>query len=141
MFKILQKTFKTGIATVEYPAAAARVSQHFRGRPDFDFDPWRDARPAAEACPTGAISLDESRQSRKVTVDYGLCIYCGQCADASTDGSVRMTSEFELATRERESLVRAVEYTLTPDGEHERLVSERIPPADTGARLTNAIRR
>src|ERR1035438_7391449 len=64
MFKILQKTVTTGIATVAYPDVPAVVSAHFRGRPDFDFASWRDARPAAEVCPTGAIERTGGRVSR-----------------------------------------------------------------------------
>ena len=60
MFKILQKTVATGIATVAYPDVPAVVSAQFRGRPEFDFASWRDARPAAEVCPTGAIALSDS---------------------------------------------------------------------------------
>src|ERR1039458_10334525 len=59
MFKILQKTLTTGIATVAYPDVPAVVSGQFRGRPEFHFASWRDARPAAEACPTGAIVLHD----------------------------------------------------------------------------------
>jgi Ni,Fe-hydrogenase III small subunit/Pyruvate/2-oxoacid:ferredoxin oxidoreductase delta subunit len=101
MFKILQKSFKTGIVTSTYPKTPARVSAHFRGRPEFDFERWRDARPAAEACPTGAIAVRDDG----VAVDYGRCIFCGQCADVSSDGAVRVTREFELAATDRRDLV------------------------------------
>ena len=37
MFKILQKTVTTGIATVAYPDVPAVVSAQFRGPPEFDF--------------------------------------------------------------------------------------------------------
>ena len=121
MFKILQKTVKTGIVTVNYPAEPAKISQHFRGRPSFDFDKWRDARPAAEVCPTGAISLSDKGDSRKVTVDYGLCVFCGLCAEASSDQAVRITQEFELATSDRRNLVLTAEYTLNADRTHRRL--------------------
>src|SRR6266567_8530588 len=105
MFKILQKTVKTGTVTVNYPDEPAEISQHFRGRPSFDFGKWKDARPAAEVCPTGAISFRDSDDSRKVTVDYGLCVFCGLCAEASSDKAVRITQEFELATKDRSNLV------------------------------------
>src|SRR5229473_8107979 len=121
MFKILQKTVKTGIVTVNYPAEPAKISQHFRGRPSFDFDKWRDARPAAEMCPTGAISLSDTSDSRKVTVDYGLCVFCGLCAEVSSDQAVRITQEFELATTDRRNLVLAAEYTLNADRTHRQL--------------------
>jgi len=133
MFKILQKTVKTGIVTVNYPAEPAKISQHFRGRPSFDFDKWKDARPAAEVCPTGAISLADKADSRRVTVDYGLCVFCGLCAEASSDQAVRITQEFELATSDRRNLVLTAEYTLNADRTHRRLhkVDRRLVNAET----------
>jgi len=121
MFKIIQKTIRTGIVTKAYPAELAHVSEHFRGRPHFDFEKWTDARPAAEACPTGAISLRDSNDSREVTVDYGLCVFCGLCAEASSDKAVRITQEFELATKNRRNLVLTAEYTLNADHTHRQL--------------------
>jgi Ni,Fe-hydrogenase III small subunit/formate hydrogenlyase subunit 6/NADH:ubiquinone oxidoreductase subunit I len=115
MFKILQKTVSTGTVTANYPAEPARISERFRGRPSFDFDKWKDARPAAEVCPTGAISLFDYDESRRVTVDYGLCVFCGLCAEASSEQALRMTQEFELATSDRRNLVLTAEYTLNAD--------------------------
>src|SRR6266700_7149209 len=115
MFKILQKMAKTGTVTVNYPAEPAKVSKHFRGRPDFDFEKWKDARGDAEVCPTGAISLSDKSGSRIVTVDYGLCVFCGLCAEASSDQAVRITQEFELATSDRSNLVLTAEYALNAD--------------------------
>src|SRR6266568_4976261 len=121
MFKILQKTIKTGIVTVNYPAEQAKISDHFRGRPNFDFEKWKDARPAAEVCPTGAISLSDKGDSRKVTIDYGLCVFCGLCAEASSDQAVCITQEFELATSDRSTLVLTAEYALNADRTHRGL--------------------
>jgi Ni,Fe-hydrogenase III small subunit/formate hydrogenlyase subunit 6/NADH:ubiquinone oxidoreductase subunit I len=121
MFKILQKTISTGIVTANYPAEPAKISKCFRGRPNFDFEKWTDARPAAEVCPTGAISLSDEGDFRKVVVDYGLCVLCGLCAEASFDQAVRVTQEFELATSDRRNLVLTAEYTLNPDRTHRGL--------------------
>jgi Ni,Fe-hydrogenase III small subunit/formate hydrogenlyase subunit 6/NADH:ubiquinone oxidoreductase subunit I len=120
MFKILQKTIRTGVVTTAYPSRPARVSDHFRGRPSFDFEEWQDARPAADECPTGAISCLDRGDSRKVTVDYGQCVFCGLCAEASPE-AVSVTKEFELATPDRGSLVLTAEYTLNADGTHRAL--------------------
>ena len=79
MFKILQKSFSVGTATADYPRISPRLAEQFRGCPEFDFEAWSDARPAAEACPTGAIALNDSDGVRQVTVDYGRCIFCGEC--------------------------------------------------------------
>ncbi len=123
MFKILQKTLSTGIATNPYPQTAALVSEQFRGRPAFDFPAWQDARPAAEACPTGAIAVRDSGLTREVAIDYGLCVFCGECARVSYAGGVRMTREFELATRSREGLRITAQYELYADGTHKQLIS------------------
>jgi Ni,Fe-hydrogenase III small subunit/formate hydrogenlyase subunit 6/NADH:ubiquinone oxidoreductase subunit I len=136
MFKILQRTFATGIATVAYPDQPAVVSEHFRGRPEFDLASWRDARPAQEICPTGAIALSDQDGRRKVTIDYGLCVFCGQCSEASTDGAVRITRNFELATRDRASLVVEAEYSLAADGTHDRWLGTTEA---AGERLSEAI--
>jgi Ni,Fe-hydrogenase III small subunit/formate hydrogenlyase subunit 6/NADH:ubiquinone oxidoreductase subunit I len=123
MFKILQKTVRTGVVTTDYPATPARPPLMSRGKPEFDFKVWRDARPAAEVCPTGAIAVRDTGDSRTVTVDYGLCIFCGLCAESEPHGAVRVTREFELAARGRRHLVIAAEYRLKPDGTHGELRS------------------
>jgi Ni,Fe-hydrogenase III small subunit/formate hydrogenlyase subunit 6/NADH:ubiquinone oxidoreductase subunit I len=144
MFKILQQTVTTGIATVAYPDVPAVVSAHFRGRPEFDFASWHDARPAADVCPTGAIVVGQaiSPANRRVTVDYGLCIFCGQCADASPDGAVQITTDFELATNQRASLILAADYSLNPDGTHHQMIAEyqgEPTPDEVGGRVSEAI--
>ncbi len=148
MFKILQKTVSTGIVTVNYPAEPARISDRFRGRPSFDFEKWKDARPAVDVCPTGAISLRDKGDSREVTVDYGLCVFCGLCAEASADQAVQITQEFELATAERRNLVLIAEYALNPDGTHHELskVDRQLVDAEAtaetlGQKVHRAIRK
>ena len=121
MFKIIQKTIATGIVTTKYPSEPAQISEHFRGRPTFDFEKWKDARPAAEVCPTGAISVCDDHGSRRVTVDYGLCVFCGLCAEASADEAVLVTQEFELATANRRNLVVTAIYSLNTDRTHGQL--------------------
>lgn len=121
MFKIIQKTIATGIVTTKYPGEPAQISERSRGRPSFNFEKWKDARLAAEVCPTGAISLLDCDDSRKVTVDYGLCVFCGLCAEASSDKAVRITQEFELASADRGNLILAAEYSLNSDRTHRDL--------------------
>lgn len=141
MFKILQKTLRVGTATADYPRIAPRLAEQFRGRPEFDFEAWRDARPAAEACPTGAIAVCDRGNGRQVTVDYGRCIFCGECAEASSDGAVRMTQEFALAATDRRMLVLTAEYTLHADGSHAGLRAATRGPSieDAGRRIETAI--
>jgi Ni,Fe-hydrogenase III small subunit/formate hydrogenlyase subunit 6/NADH:ubiquinone oxidoreductase subunit I len=116
MFHIFQKSAQTGLVTIGYPQKPAQISAQFRGAPAFDFSTWRDARPATEACPTGAIHIQDSGARRTVTVDYGLCNFCGECAEADVSGAVKITQNFELAVRQRGDLIVTAEYPLSPEG-------------------------
>ena len=141
MFKILQKSFNVGSATADYPNISPRLAEQFRGCPEFDFEAWSDARPAAEACPTGAIVATDSDGVRKVTVDYGRCIFCGECEAASADGAVSMTRKFELAASDRCDLVLTAEYALHSDGTHSTLQSSTSGRGseEPGKRIAEAI--
>jgi Ni,Fe-hydrogenase III small subunit/formate hydrogenlyase subunit 6/NADH:ubiquinone oxidoreductase subunit I len=137
MFKILQATFRTGTVTSPYPEKPAVVSSRFRGRPRFDLERWGDARPAAAACPTAAIAIEDSGNSRRVTVDYGRCNFCGLCAG----GAVVVTQDFELAARSRQALVLTAEYELNPDGTHVRLLRSMDGREEAVGRLKQGIHR
>ena len=141
MFKILQKSFRVGTATADYPRLAPRLAEQYRGCPEFDFAAWSDARPAAEACPTGAIAVSDHDGARQVTVDYGRCIFCGECEAASANGAVKMSRQFELAVTTRRDLVLTAEYTLRSDGSHAELKSATSGPAveEPGKRIAEAI--
>ena len=138
MFKILRKTAQTGLVTIGYPDSPAAVSAQFRGAPRFDFARWRDARPAAEACPTGAISISEGPHARQVTIDYGLCVYCGQCAE---EGAVEITRQCELAVRQREDLTITAEYALDAEGVQRELKSLRRAEAPLASKVRDSIHR
>ena len=122
MFHIFKNAAQTGLVTIGYPQAPAQITEHFRGAPSFEFPGWRDARPAAAVCPTGAIAVEDSAERRLVKVDYGLCIYCGECAGADSSGAVKITRDFELAVRERGDLVSIAEYPIEADGSQGELV-------------------
>jgi Ni,Fe-hydrogenase III small subunit/formate hydrogenlyase subunit 6/NADH:ubiquinone oxidoreductase subunit I len=122
MFHIFKKSVQTGLVTIGYPQKPAQISAQFRGAPAFDFSAWRDARPATEACPTGAIQFQDADARRSVRVDYGLCNYCGECAEADGGGAIKITQDFELAVRRRGDLIVTAEYALLPDGSQGELI-------------------
>ena len=120
MFEILRKSLRTGVVTTSYPETPVEISRFARGRPEIDWPQWKDARPAAAACPTGAISFQDAGERRNVRLDLAKCTFCGLCAEA--DKAIRMTNVCECAARRREDLVTEASYSLKPDGRHERLV-------------------
>jgi Ni,Fe-hydrogenase III small subunit/formate hydrogenlyase subunit 6/NADH:ubiquinone oxidoreductase subunit I len=141
MFKILDKTLRTGIVTTGYPESPAALSPNFRGQPEFDLAKWYDARPAAEVCPSGAITVVDSEVSRSVTVDYGRCIFCGECAAASDDRGVQITQNFELAATSRGALVVSAAYELNRDGTHKELLAAGTGIEASGRKLQGEIHR
>lgn len=123
MFKIINETIRTGIVTCDYPKAAAHVAEGYRGLPKIDFSAWQDALSAAAACPTGAIAVKDRDGLRDVIVDYGLCVFCGLCAEAPPQGAIQITPEFELAVEDRKDLIVTAQYSLNHDGSHGKLTS------------------
>jgi Ni,Fe-hydrogenase III small subunit/formate hydrogenlyase subunit 6/NADH:ubiquinone oxidoreductase subunit I len=124
MFDIIRQSLKTGIVTTRYPAAPPEVSSRARGRPEIDWAHWKDARPAAAVCPTGAISFEDANGGRLVRLDLAKCVFCGLCAEAAPE--IRMTNICLCAARQRGDLVAGARYRLNNDASHERLVA---PPA------------
>jgi Ni,Fe-hydrogenase III small subunit/formate hydrogenlyase subunit 6/NADH:ubiquinone oxidoreductase subunit I len=124
MFETLWQSLKTGVVTTDYPQSSPEVSVRARGKPEIDWANWKDARPAAAVCPTGAIDYrDESAPptaNRTVTLDLGKCVFCGLCADA--DSAIRMTNQCELAAGARQSLRHTARYRLNDNGTHHRLM-------------------
>lgn len=119
MFKILNQAFATGIVTTDYPARPMEPLPNLRGRPVIDFEKAADCLPAALVCPTGAITVEDKLEHRKVTLDYGLCIFCGLCAEASADNTIRITKEIELAAQQRSDLVSSAYYRLDAAGKQQ----------------------
>jgi Ni,Fe-hydrogenase III small subunit/formate hydrogenlyase subunit 6/NADH:ubiquinone oxidoreductase subunit I len=141
MFEILRKSLATGIVTTDYPLVPVEMSSQARGRPEIDFANWRDARPAAAACPTGALACEDGGGTRAVKLDLGKCTFCGLCAEA--DPAIRMTNVRELATRHKADLVTTATYELSPSRAQEKLldpqpsnVKPQLPSLDAiGAEL------
>src|SRR5437773_11362241 len=120
MFEILKKSLRTGIVTTPYPTGAPELSSSARGRPEIDFRNWKDARPAAQVCPTQAISFTDKEGVRIASLDLGKCVFCGLCAEA--DAAIRITNVCEFAARRRTDLTCSARYRLNADGTHDSLL-------------------
>jgi Ni,Fe-hydrogenase III small subunit/ferredoxin len=137
MFEILIKSLATGIVTRPFPLGPESGCRSAgRGRPEIDFAKWKDARPAAEACPTGALACADRNRSRTVVLDLGKCTFCGLCAEA--DPAVRMSHLTGLAARRREDLIASAVYELNEDGTQKpdpKVTTSTLTQADAGGRL------
>ncbi|MBI5384860.1 MAG: NADH-quinone oxidoreductase subunit NuoB [Verrucomicrobia bacterium] len=133
MFETLRQSLKTGVVTTSYPLTPPEVSLRARGKPEIDWVNWRDARPAAAVCPTGAIECgDESapNAARTTTLDLGKCVFCGLCAEA--DMAIRMTNQCELASVTREGL-----RLTAPANSSAAIANRQSPIADRQSAIRN----
>lgn len=112
MLDIFYERFLQKSRTVGYPKALPALSPRFRGRPFLDAELCDAARGVScdicrQTCPTGALSFDEQGPA----LDMGMCIFCGRCARACPKEALVFTTDWRLASTEREALViRPAEY-------------------------------
>src|SRR5438105_14605776 len=85
MFETLRQSLKTGIVTIAYPDKPREASGRARGRPEIIWANWKDARPAARVCPTGAMSHVDTNAQRVAQRDLAQCIFRGCCAEEDPD--------------------------------------------------------
>jgi len=116
MLRILKRTLSGGLATNAYPAVVTEPPDGFFGKPVIDFARCSLRPEYAEVCPTGAISWKPGVEgSGTLAIDYGQCIFCGECARQFPE-VISMAKDFQLAASTRSALVTSALYVQT-DGE------------------------
>src|SRR5215471_14209673 len=132
MFETLRQSLKIGVITSSYPQTPPEISSQARGKPEIDWAKWKDARPAAAICPTGAISYKDENGQRTARLDLAECIFCGLCAEVDT--AIQMTKSCELATTKRAQLATSATFKLRPDGAHESLLGKGADERSSASR-------
>jgi Ni,Fe-hydrogenase III small subunit/NAD-dependent dihydropyrimidine dehydrogenase PreA subunit len=114
MFKFIKKGFQTGIVTTSYPAKPDPAPAGFRGRPEVNPEKCteEDFRRYEEICPTEAMTLTEGI----FEIDYGRCVFCGLCEERGREGAVKLTTEYEMASRKKEDLVLSINLDGSSEG-------------------------
>jgi Ni,Fe-hydrogenase III small subunit/NAD-dependent dihydropyrimidine dehydrogenase PreA subunit len=76
------------------------MPERFRGLPILDRARCEPGcAKCVEVCPTEAITSDGG-----LRIDLGRCLFCPECANACPAGAIRFTSEYRLATSDRNDL-------------------------------------
>ena len=101
MLKAVIARLRQGHRTIKYPSAPPPpMPDRFRGRPVLDASKCRSGCTAcAEACPTGAISLEGGRR-----IDLGKCLFCADCVAACPEGALAHERDYRLSVSRREDL-------------------------------------
>ncbi len=91
-----------GVVTDRYPDLPYQPYDGYLGMPLVAEAKCTFEKACEQACPTTAIHI----ASDQLSIDLGLCIFCGECARACPHQAIVMSKEFELASKERKDLVR-----------------------------------
>jgi Ni,Fe-hydrogenase III small subunit/NAD-dependent dihydropyrimidine dehydrogenase PreA subunit len=101
MFDLLRTRARQGRRTIAFPdGEPPDLPDRFRGHPVLDGSRCVEGcADCAEACPTGAITL------QPLSVDLGRCLFCADCVAACPTGALAYSKDYRLAARAREDLV------------------------------------
>lgn len=124
MLNSIKKMIKYPRLTQNYPAKPIDSSK-FIGKPEISPEKCSFCKECALRCPTNAIVIDEKNKSIGINLDE--CIFCCLCEDVCPTKAARMTTEFELAKKDRTELRKAplvIEEREIPDASYELLGKE-----------------
>jgi formate hydrogenlyase subunit 6/NADH:ubiquinone oxidoreductase subunit I len=103
MLETIRKgVLKKGVVTDRYPYVPYMPYDGHLGMPMVDEAKCTSDKVCEQVCPTTAIRFAPGQLS----IDLGLCIFCGECARRCPHQAIIMSKEFELASKRREGLVR-----------------------------------
>ncbi|MDQ7818019.1 MAG: 4Fe-4S binding protein [Melioribacteraceae bacterium] len=87
--------------TTKFPKTPYSAITEFRGKPKYHTDYCVGCGTCAQVCPTNAISITDNLVSRirQLTVNYTMCMYCGQCEEKCiTSLGIQLSNEHSTAT-------------------------------------------
>jgi hydrogenase-4 component H len=93
-------SFFTPPYTTKYPAGPAAEFPAYRGLPRFNAEFCVGCGACAQVCPTQAIDVADDLQTgvRRLRVDFGSCIQCGQCQEKCITGKgIENTTAYSLS--------------------------------------------
>jgi Ni,Fe-hydrogenase III small subunit/formate hydrogenlyase subunit 6/NADH:ubiquinone oxidoreductase subunit I len=99
MINIIKKFLQHGIVTVDYPNKPL-TNPFIVGKPLINSTECNKCETCISNCPTGAIINNASG----IQINLDECIFCSHCEDVCPTSAIKMSNEFELAEKDRESL-------------------------------------
>lgn len=105
MINMLLARFQQKHRTFPYPKKMPTMSDRYRGLPIIN----EGRCPCIDACPTGALRLDDKQRTQ---LDLGRCLFCPGCVANKTSAPLTFSTEFRMAARTRNDLVISAEQRL-----------------------------
>jgi len=99
-----------GPYTSKFPFQPHQPPDAFRGRPEFHEEDCVGCGACVQVCPAKAIEMQDKGNKRILTINWDLCIFCGQCqANCLTTKGIILSDKFDLATTNRKELKHSIE--------------------------------
>ena len=101
MLRVIKKILKYPRLTQDYPKRSMD-STLFIGKPVIDQRKCTHCDECIKRCPSGAIAKDSD--GKNVGFNYDECIFCCLCEEVCPTCAITMSTEFELAEKDRNKL-------------------------------------
>lgn len=101
LFDVIKKIIEYPRLTLKYPKEPMNSSL-FIGKPEIDLSKCTRCDKCMDLCPSKAIVVSDATNNLGINLDE--CIFCVLCEDVCSNGAIRMTTEFELAKKDRSEL-------------------------------------
>lgn len=106
LIDMLLRPLQSPVVTRAYPPHADIPDRGRRGTPQLVPERCDVSADCAAACPTSAIKIEaQDDGSVAWALDYGACVFCGQCIEVCPLDAIVTSAEFELAARRRADVV------------------------------------
>ncbi len=100
---VFKHLFKKAV-TLEYPEKKRILNENFRGK--LVVNGCIGCGMCTKVCPSGAINFSKNEEGKvtSYTFDMNKCIFCGNCKFYCPKSAIKMTTEYELATSNKNDL-------------------------------------
>jgi len=110
--EVFKNLFKRPM-TVMFPVEKVEIPPRNRGKHQFNIDTCKSCALCAKICPNRAIEMvevppefKEKYPKKYPKVDLGKCCFCALCQDICPTGSIKLTTDFYLATFDKTTVIK-----------------------------------
>ena len=102
MLKVISARIRQGYRTAPFPNKEMKMPERYLGLPAIDGSKCvYECRKCLDSCPVSCINKTE----KGISIDLGICIFCGNCAKECPAGAITFSKGYSMATRKRDDLV------------------------------------
>ncbi|HBC86958.1 MAG TPA: hydrogenase [Lentisphaeria bacterium] len=102
MLNEIRARIKQGYRTAPFPSKEMKLPERYLGVPIIEKKKCgeSDCRNCVKSCPLSCIS----KTDKGITIDLGICIFCGDCARACPSGGITFSRHYAMSVNNRADL-------------------------------------